>query len=114
MHDYCPHVASLLHCTNNDFLGCAKCGLSSKGQLSCCGKGGSWQGKCGPPGNAKFEHTWNDGFEACATVSQSTTPETVFPSTTPETGKSPLSKLDCCHALSPMTENGLGLFANIL
>ena len=50
------------------YSGCVKCGLSSKGQRSCCGKGGSWEGKCGPPGSAKFEHTWDDGIEACSTV----------------------------------------------
>ena len=52
--------------------GCPKCGLSSKGDLTCCGKGGSWQGKCGPPGNGKFEYTWGDGEKACAPAMQGT------------------------------------------
>ena len=38
------------------------CGTSKAGP-SCCGKGGSWQGKCGR--DARFEHTWGDGLKAC-------------------------------------------------
>ena len=61
-----PTSKFLSHSTTICCSGCGRCGYDSKGQLTCCGKGGSWRGKCGPPGNAKFEHTWNDGFEACA------------------------------------------------
>ena len=48
------------------FPDCAKCVPSKQGP-TCCGKGGSWQGKCGRPGDNRFEHTWGDGLKACAT-----------------------------------------------
>ena len=47
------------------FAECRKCVRIKTGEVTCCGQGGSWQGKCGPPGSAKFEHTWGDGLRAC-------------------------------------------------
>ena len=53
---------------------CAKCGRTSDAKASCCAKGGSWRGQCGPPGDDNFEHTWGQGFEACkAAILQPTT-----------------------------------------
>ena len=49
------------------FSECAKC-VESKGTLTCCGKGGSWKGKCGPVGNPDFKHTWDEGVKACETT----------------------------------------------
>merc|ERR1712187_598118 len=42
---------------------CPKCGVNRKGKSHCCGRGGSWFGKCGNPG--KKAHTWFEGFQAC-------------------------------------------------
>ena len=46
---------------------CSKCGANKKkaGQLSCCVKGGAWFKNCGDPGDSKFDHTWDEGIEAC-------------------------------------------------
>ena len=53
---------------------CPKCGTIAKsGKISCCGRGGSWFGNCGSNGNAKLDHTWYEGIQACKTLSQSTT-----------------------------------------
>ena len=60
---------------------CPRCGVASSGQVSCCGRGGAWQGACGPRGSAEFEHTWGDGVKACETTSPRPTPAT-RPSTT--------------------------------
>ena len=46
------------------FIVCPKCGVGKAG-LTCCGKGGSWHRNCGS-GAEKFEHTWNEGIEACS------------------------------------------------
>ena len=43
---------------------CPKCGLSPKGNPSCCGHGGAWRGKCGDDAENN-EHTWSEGVEAC-------------------------------------------------
>ena len=34
-------------------------------KFSCCGRGGSWQGKCGSDGDRNFEYTWSDGIRVC-------------------------------------------------
>ena len=45
---------------------CPKCGIhKTSGKRSCCLRGGTWFNKCGNPGDAKFEHTWFDGMNAC-------------------------------------------------
>ena len=33
--------------------------------MSCCGRGGSWFGRCGITGGIKFDHTWSEGLQAC-------------------------------------------------
>ena len=48
------------------FSGCWKCGLDRNGRPSCCGQGGTWEGKCGQPGDTGVEHTWGDGLRSCA------------------------------------------------
>ena len=45
---------------------CPKCGRGEEGKLTCCGRQGSWQGKCGTEGSAKFKYTFKDGLKACA------------------------------------------------
>ena len=51
---------------------CRNCGTIAKsGKSSCCGRGGSWFGNCGSPGNAKLHHTWYEGIRACTTRTQS-------------------------------------------
>ena len=51
---------------------CPKCGIIVKsGKISCCGDSGSWFGKCGSAGNAKLDHTWYEGIQACKTLRQS-------------------------------------------
>ena len=53
-------------------LVCSKCGTVGKsGKSSCCGRGGSWFRNCGSAGNAKLDHTWYEGIQACKTRSQS-------------------------------------------
>merc|ERR1739848_647852 len=50
---------------------CKQCGLLVTGQLSCCGKDGSWQGSCVPQYESKVSvdknklHTWAEGIDAC-------------------------------------------------
>ena len=45
--------------------------IKKSGEMSCCGRGGSWFGKCGSVMDTKFDHTWYEGFHACKTRSQS-------------------------------------------
>ena len=50
---------------------CPKCGTIGKfGKMSCCGRGGSWNGICGIR-NSNLEHTWSEGIQACESRSQS-------------------------------------------
>mgnify|MGYP003341261771 CR=1 FL=1 len=45
---------------------CHKCGIVAKsGKVSCCGRGGSWFGKCGRAGNGKVAFTWYEGVQTC-------------------------------------------------
>ena len=45
---------------------CPKCGTSKKsGKHSCCARGGAWFKRCGDAGNARFQHTWAEGIQAC-------------------------------------------------
>ena len=48
------------------FSECSVC-IPSKVGRTCCFKGGSWYGKCGRSGDNNFDHTWAEGFKACAT-----------------------------------------------
>ena len=42
------------------------CGVTKKsGKHSCCAPGGSWFQNCGDFGDSKFDHTWDEGAEAC-------------------------------------------------
>ena len=56
---------------------CPECGIKKdSGQLSCCARGGAWFGNCGGAGDAKFDHTWFEGIQACTSklqVEQQTT-----------------------------------------
>ena len=54
---------------------CPVCGSTKKGKATCCGTGGSWQGKCGNPGNKKFEHTWTEGIQVCTQSAQPAGPK---------------------------------------
>merc|ERR1712013_653435 len=45
--------------------GCPTCGTNKNGKLSCCGRGGSWFGKCGDEGDSTFDHTWIEGLSSC-------------------------------------------------
>ena len=50
---------------------CPKCGVTAKSRkISCCGRSGSWFGKCGSAGNVEHEHTWHEGIQACKTLAQ--------------------------------------------
>ena len=50
---------------------CPRCGTIAKsGQMSCCGRGGSWFKSCGGAGNTKLQHTWYEGIQACKARSQ--------------------------------------------
>ena len=53
---------------------CPRCGTIAKsGQMSCCGRGGSWFKSCGGAGNTKLQHTWHEGIQACKARLQSKT-----------------------------------------
>ena len=53
---------------------CLRCGTIGKfGKMSCCARGGSWFKSCGGVGNAKRQHTWHEGIQACQARSQSKT-----------------------------------------
>ena len=45
---------------------CLKCGTVMKsGKSSCCGRGGSWFGRCTSARDANLTHTWYDGVRVC-------------------------------------------------
>merc|ERR1712025_392400 len=50
---------------------CQKCGKLITGKYSCCGKGGSWQGKCVSEWEITQSvskqgiHTWAEAIDAC-------------------------------------------------
>ena len=51
---------------------CTQCGITKKsGEMSCCGRGGSWFGNCGSTGDIDFDHTWHEGLQACKAQTQS-------------------------------------------
>ena len=56
----CVHAYIFVHSSS---IECPKCVNSDEG-LSCCGSGGSWEGKCGPDVD-KFEHSWSEGLRSC-------------------------------------------------
>ena len=45
--------------------GCPKCGMTKSGILSCCGRGGTWFGKCGNKVTKFLLYTWIEGIGAC-------------------------------------------------
>ena len=51
---------------NYGTLHCPICGKNKRnGKASCCATGGSWVGKCGNPGDTRFQYTWDDGARLC-------------------------------------------------
>ena len=53
---------------------CLRCGTIGKsGEMSCCGRGGSWFKSCGGSVHTKLQHTWYEGIQACKARSQSKT-----------------------------------------
>ena len=50
---------------SSDQSGCAKCVDSAAG-LTCCAKGGSWDGNCGRKNDKSVDHTWTEGMKVCA------------------------------------------------
>ena len=45
---------------------CSKCGTIKKYcTRSCCARGGAWFKNCGGDGDSSFDHTWNEGIQAC-------------------------------------------------
>ena len=76
----CPH----LHCLTGtptetsvsavvSSSGCVKCATNKVGKRSCCARGGTWFENCGNAGDAKFDHTWAEGIQACNTVKSALT-----------------------------------------
>merc|ERR1719460_3223804 len=64
--------------TASPVAGCPKCGkLKKSGKPNCCAPGGAWFNKCGSTGDAKFDHTWAEGNDACKKKSP---PSTTIPS----------------------------------
>merc|ERR1712087_836840 len=47
---------------------CSQCGVNFQGKSSCCGRFGSWRGKCGEAGE-NTDHTWMEGLMACLPIS---------------------------------------------
>ena len=67
--DQCLHLAVAMTTIRSV---CPKCGATKKsGKLSCCGRGGSWFGKCGNTVNLDLDHTWHEGLQVCKALSQS-------------------------------------------
>ena len=63
-----PRMQILVEITTISSSLCLACGTIKKsGTLSCCARGGSWFGNCGATGNAKLQHTWYEGIQACKT-----------------------------------------------
>ena len=61
-----PHNQTPATTTTTSSALCFICGTIKKsGKLSCCARGGSWFGNCGATGNAKLQHTWHEGIQAC-------------------------------------------------
>ena len=44
---------------------CPKCVANNAGKLTCCVRGGGWFKNCGDPGDPTFDHTWQEGLQAC-------------------------------------------------
>ena len=45
---------------------CLKCvTVKRSGESSCCARGGAWFKTCGDTSDAKFNHTWAEGIQAC-------------------------------------------------
>ena len=83
----------------------------ANGDASCCGKGGSWHGKCGDAGEpdsedtwtggenaegsheAHFEYTWAEGKKACRVPAP--TPTAIVPALT--TSDVPSTNLGACN-----------------
>ena len=66
------HVYTPTASTTTISSACPKCGTIAKsGKSSCCGRSGSWFENCGRAGNAKLDHTWYEGIQACRTRAQS-------------------------------------------
>ena len=69
--DQYPHVTPAAVATKIVSSVCSKCGTIEKsGQSSCCARGGSWFKNCGGTGNAKVDHTWYEGINACKAQGQ--------------------------------------------
>ena len=50
---------------------CPKCAKHEKnGKISCCYKGGAWDGNCGNPGDTNFDYTWGQGMDGCKSQAQ--------------------------------------------
>ena len=71
-----------MYCRINCYSECATCGFSKKGELTCCGKGASWEGKCGHVVDVKFAHTWAQGLYVCSNAA----PKTVVKKSATKTG----------------------------
>ena len=68
------HIKSPAGTTTITVSVCPRCGTIMKSdKSSCCGRGGSWFGKCGSPVNPNLGHTWSEGIRACKTRAQSKT-----------------------------------------
>ena len=51
---------------------CPQCAVKKKsGKLSCCSSGGAWFNKCADEVDSNFDHTWNEGVQACKHVASS-------------------------------------------
>ena len=45
---------------------CSVCGILKKsGRASCCGRGGSWFGKCARAASSNLDYTWYEGIRVC-------------------------------------------------
>ena len=61
-----PQMQTSAAATTTIASACLTCGTTKKsGKLSCCARGGSWFGNCGATVNAKLQHTWYEGIQAC-------------------------------------------------
>jgi len=74
---------------------CAKCGkFKRSGKVSCCAPGGAWFKNCGGAGNARVDHNWSEGIDACK--KEESTPKIMGTSVCPKCGTVGKSRRSSC------------------
>jgi len=76
---------------------CAKCGkFKRSGKVSCCAPGGAWYKNCGSSANARVDHNWAEGVDACKPTQKESTPKVIVSSTCAKCGTVGKSRRQSC------------------